>query len=158
MGEEVAGRGLVDDPDIEAVARVGADITIADEEPRGLVEPCGNGAKDAMKMSWVDGLVKVIPMDGGGSDLVFNDVPVLGRTAREGACPDHERTGIARHSFLSPKTVQYEVFRWQLVVDGIGDTQTETGEAVRRESNDRRWHRQSFVSTKLKLFFSLARQ
>ena len=91
-----------------------------------------------MKICRVDGLVEVVPMDGAGGDFVFDDVPVFGCAAGEGACADDERTGIARHSFLAPKAMQGEVFRWELIVDGIGDTQTETGKAVRRKSNDRR--------------------
>ena len=64
-----------------------------------------------MKMSRVDGLVEVVPMDGGSGDLVFDDVPVFGAAAGEGACADDECTGIVQHSFLPPKAMPGEVFR-----------------------------------------------
>jgi hypothetical protein len=136
VGEEVATGGLVDDPDIKAVTRVGADMAIAHEEFRSLVEPCSNGGKDAMKTSRIDGLVEVVPVDGAGGDLVFYDIAVFGATAGEGACTDDECTGIAQHCFLPPKAMPGKVFRWELIVDGIGDTQTKTEKTFRRESND----------------------
>ncbi len=110
-----------------------------------------------MKIGRVDGLVEVVPMDGVGGDFVFDDIPVFGAAAGEGACADDECAGIVQHSFLATKAMPGEVFRRELKVDGIGDTQTETGKAVRRECNDRHWHRGNrLFSAKLKLFFSLA--
>jgi hypothetical protein len=111
MGEEVAGGGLVDDPNIQAMPRVGADITVADEKFGLPVEPCGDGGEYSMKMCRVDGLVKVVPVHGGSGNFIFDNVPVLGCPARKGACADYERTGIIQHCFLPPKAIQDEVFR-----------------------------------------------
>ena len=158
VGKEVSAGGLVDDPDVEAVARVGADAAVAHEKSGRFVEPGSHGGKDAMKMGRVDGLVEVVPMDRAGGDLVFDDVAVFGGPARESACADHECTGIAPHCFFTVKAMQGEFVRWQLVVDGIGDTQPETAKTVRRESNDRRRHkRQSFVWGKAKIIFFISR-
>jgi hypothetical protein len=138
VGKEVPARGFVNDPDIEAMARVGADITVTYEELMRLIEPAGNGGKDAVEMSRVDGLVEVVPVDGACGDLIFYDIPVLRGTTGESARPHNERTGVAQQCFLPAKAMPGEVFRWELVMDGIGDTQTETEKTLRRESNDGR--------------------
>jgi hypothetical protein len=137
VGKEVPAGGLVDYPYVVTVTRVGTNITIANEEFGRPVEPGCNGSKDAMKMGWIDRLVKVVPVDGTIGDLVSYDVPVFRAATGEGACPDNECTGIAQHRFLPPNAMPGEFGRWELVVDGIGDTQTETAKTVRRESNDR---------------------
>ena len=151
MRKKITTGRLVDDPEIEPVARVGTYIGITDKKLGRLIEPGRDSHVHPVEMGGVDGLVEVVPIDLGSRHLIFDDIAVFGAAPGERARADDQRPGIVAYAFFTAQTMTGELVRRQLVIGGIGGTQTETTKTVRRKSSDRRWHKQPFVCCKAKI-------
>src|ERR1700744_4549492 len=137
MCKQVTAGCLIDDPQVQPVARIGTYISVTDEELGRLIEPGGNGDEYPVKMGGIEGLVEVVPVYLGSRHLVFDDKAIFGTSAGEGAGADQEGGCVVEHTLVPAKAMTDEFIWRQRIVNGIGDTKTEPGQLVGRKGNDR---------------------
>jgi len=117
--------------------RMGADVAVADEELGEGVEVLGDGFEYFVEVGDVEGLVKIVPVDGAGRNFIFDDIPVFWAAAGEGASLYHEGPGVVEDALFAAEGVTDEFMWWKLVVEGVGNLQAQADEMVRGDDKNR---------------------